>query len=733
MMQYQPSIQNLSNVRATHHTPGKDHLYYVDSSQGELWWLPVSLATLLIHKNEPLLASRQINLNVFGAMDLLWTSTTKQLAARSSARILTLANVTTLADITPAWMSQETNWTSVPVNNTVTVPLEATPQPPSGWFYAVRIPYGGVGEFHYAKLRIYKSGTQTWIEWATYSTSSTPYRLTTGFTDVRDILLSEDEKDLYLAAQYEVDGQNYVLYSPQTGNTAIPYPDFSSQAQPIHDEPLVDPRQMAMDGDYLYVVDSNTLWRINLLTRAQVRVVEGFSEGTGLLLSRQGTFLTAYLSDAKGHVFEVDLSGFPPDSDTVQTPPPLQVSEPDYKLNTMQSGSLCWTGPEHSAFYMPLQDKREVALIDLRTGITTIEGQTLTGVPGPWSVEAISGSKLYVACETEIGQFSRTIEKSSKLLLGIGLIPFGYINHSEQNPAFPQPDDGKVNTSSVPGYYFSDYPNLSFGGELSLMVNHELGWTQGIRFYSLKLTNLNSAKTRVLTDSFVDMKWDEKAIQPQFVGESTASNAGLYPIRNPSDLWYNPYLAAKVRTGVQDNGHNVLTVEFFDANKQPVANGNYTRLIFIDNTRCGGGLQLPRIGTPSAAPMPGVYPKLACGCLSYGDKNNLVELDFTAWQPQSAGTYSLRIVRGGANLAPLAQDGTVSALPVLFTKKLTAATKPFRVGHILGDCDVANVIIYLSVPARVIDGFGWVDLGAHDSESFTLIKGEVTHSPWSEP
>ncbi|CAM4520093.1 hypothetical protein [Corallococcus exiguus] len=104
-----------------------------------------------------------------------------------------------------------------------------------------------------------------------------------------------------------------------------------------------------------------------------------------------------------------------------------------------------------------------------------------------------------------------------------------------------------------------------------------------------------------------------------------------------------------------------------------------------------------------------------------------------AWQPQGSGSYSLRVSGGGGNIPLLAQDGTVTPAPTLVSKTRTSANKAIRVGHILGNCDVANVTLALNVPSRVIDGFGWVNLGAYTSRSFTVIKGPISHTPWTEP
>ena len=57
-----------------------------------------------------------------------------------------------------------------------------------------------------------------------------------------------------------------------------------------------------------------------------------------------------------------------------------------------------------------------------------------------------------------------------------------------------------------------------------------------------------------------------------------------------------------------------------------------------------------------------------------------------------------------------------------------------KVGHILGSCNVASVSISLSVPAAIIDGYRWVNLGAYPSQTFTLVPSTTAMStPWVDP
>jgi hypothetical protein len=713
MMNYNTRLPGLNSARGTHYDELSGRFYYATGG-GEVYLLPTSPASVVLQKSESINKGGLKNLNGLGVSDLSW-ATTNELRAINGARLLLLSGFNSLDEIAVSAL-QEANW-----NASVTA-LPEDGSNTTGRFYAFRIPQDG--DYHYAKVRIYKSGTQTRIDWVTYNVSPNARRVGAGYeADMRDIIVSEYETVMYFTASYAGGGGGRVFRTVRVPHPTND-PQFASYADEIHAEPLNDPQQMALDGGFVYVVDSTSLWRIDIGFGEQVEVVKGLAGGTGLLLNVESGALKAYISTAAGDLFIVDISDF-----DGANPIPLPAKSRDLGG---ASGFMSWADRERTAIYVALRNTRQVLRIDPQNSslVPNIEGETPVSEQVPWSVEILGDNKLYVACETEIGEFSRSIAASDNLLLGIGLIPFDYINNSAANPAEPAADDGKADTSSAPGYYFSGHPNLPFGGVLTLQLNHQKAWNSGIRYYSVKLKNLLSGKSRDITSSFVDFQWKETETPPRFKDETTSPSGGLYPVREPEHLWYNPYMAAKISTDFSDNGHNVLTVEFFGESKQPVSNGTFHRLICIDNTRCRGALELPRLGTAVTPPAAGDYPSLICGCLAYETKNDLLEIDFKAWQPQGSGTYSLSLSRG---VPGLAQSGSVTSTPELMTKQTLAPGKPIRVGHIMGDCDVANVVIYLSVPSRVIDGFGWVHLGVNTHKSFTLIKGPLTHTPWTSP
>lgn len=716
MMTYQTRIPNLTQVRGTHYTPGTNHLYY--TANNSVFYLPVTPSTILVERTQTINVGGTLNLNGFlPSNDLKWTGTQLQV---SNGRISPLSSAPSSLDQIPASTLTAVNWATAPTS------IGETGQSPTGAFYAIRLSYSG--DFHYVKLRVYQANNRTYFEWVTFTLSPNPVAVVNGLPDdVRDLVISENETMLYFSATVDegngLEGGVYV--SPRVNTTTTPYPEFSSLAQRVNTEPLEDPQQFAVEEGFIYIMAAQGLWRISPDSGDKELIVDcGNKGGTGLLLAPTDTGVNAYISDDSGKIYVVDISEF-------SGAAPMLPSEPAYSLES-SCGFMTWANDVRSALYVTLPAVNKIVRIDLTTRTTAVEATLPTAVSAAWSVEVISDNRLYAAGDSELGELARAIAATNVLMLGIGLIPFDYINNSINfNTSQLGIDDGKANTSTAPGYYFSTYPNLPFGGELSLMINHAQAWNSNIRFYTISLMTLRTGITRSITDSFVDLKWDSGA--NKFLPETLTASGGYYAIRKPDELWYNAFLGGKIRTAVAQNGHNVLTVRFYDANKQLVTNGTFTRLLLIDNTRCNVNLQLPRKGTATAAPAAGVYPTLTCGCLGYDSKDDRLEVDFKAWQDQGSGTYALRFYLGGRLIGNLNTNGTVDTVPTLHVKNTASSNKPLRVGHILGDCDIGNVRITLSSPSRIIDGFAWVNLGSSTEKLFTLVRAPVTHTPWTEP
>jgi hypothetical protein len=357
----------------------------------------------------------------------------------------------------------------------------------------------------------------------------------------------------------------------------------------------------------------------------------------------------------------------------------------------------------------------------------------------PWSVQVFSESSLTVISDGAIFDLERGVLPSSDVLLGIGLVPFDFIKSSKDNPTSLGPTDGKATTPA--SYYFGGYPDLAFGGRLTFLLDHQLAHNGGLQYYRLSLAKLDELNQpldngRVIKEPFTDMIWNPAPADgkgPRFEPKITsAAGNGMFSVRKPSERWYNPFTGAYFNTGLTDNGHNRLKVEFFNSPTQTSATTSYSRILYIDNTSSSVTLNYLRRGTAASPPAATDYqtPE-GCGLISYGTKDDRIEIDLTAVHP-AGGKYTLSFYRGPAYLFSVTGDLTTSA--TLQTVKERSPGVPLRIGHLTGNCDIANISIGLSAPApRVINGYGWVNLSAYTSKSFTLAKPPLTHSDWSPP
>jgi hypothetical protein len=725
--------------RGSHYTRGSDFMFYVNELSPQIFRQPVNPATMIVQQvPKALISLQQHNLNANSGPDLRWTGgTAKKLEALSNGKIMKLSgSFTSLDQISPETLAGIA-WGSISANNSE---LNEDGQSTTGNFYAVWIPFTG-GDAQYAKVRIFKD-TTTKIEWVTYVVGTTPIKLHTLTENLapRDVVMSEFESDIYVSGGVGAEG--YVVKFqriiggpfPQYTNTGVPLTVLGSAA------PVLSPQQMVVDGNSIYVVAEGGLFLLQPESYTQVQVVSGIANPIGLLLDKQKSTTVAYISDQAGQVYVVDISQFTAPTfdeatgtqsgfvDAIPAPSPT----PGLALGG-PSGFLTWADDAHTAFYAPVVGATgKIQRVDIVASSATAE---LTAadptLANPWSVAVFAEGSVSAVCDSAIYDIERGLVVTAELALGLGLIPFDFITNSKINPVTPAPLDGRVTTppTPAPGYYFSSTPNLAFGGQLSLLINHPAAWNSGLRYYKLSITNDTTGVKRDITGTFTDLRWNSMASPPRFEARNADVQGGFFPVRSPSELWYNPFLAALINTALSDNGYNRLKLDFYTS-KTAASSASYTRLIYVDNTRTSVTLNYMRRGTSTTAPAPSNYvaPE-ACGLIPYDSKDDLIEIDLTAVHPGGLGKYYLSFSRGSTGLFTVTGDLTSST--TLLTVKERSPGVPLRVGHLTGNCDIANVGISLNAPTPgVINGFGWVNLGSSAYRSFTLAKPPLTHTNW---
>lgn len=721
--------------RGSHYNKGADYIFYVNEQNRGIYRQPVNPATLITQQAPKKITSGSThNINGLGAVDLKWTGTNLQ--GQNGAKVIKLTTTaTSLDEISPDTI-KNLGWGAVSGNNSISETGQTTAP---GVFFAVQVLVTGYDP-HYVKVRIFKEGSDTKMEWMAYSMSTRPwlmYTLSTDYPAPRDIIVSPYESDLYVSGGNAGSGY-YVLQIQRT--VAGSFPQYSDYPTPLHDSSVAsnepnainNPQQLVVDGTTIYVIADGGLFMIDSLSNRQGCVVSGIANPIGLLLDAQGATKKAYISDTSGNIYVANITDFQLFDVDGNPSQPIAAPSPTASLALGgQSGFLTWADDTHTVFYATRVNDKKTVRVDLIANSVATEDNT---GDSPWSIEVFDEHSLTVICDASIGDAERGIPiplTNVPLLMGIGLIPFDYIKNSAGNPAVPSTDDGTVTTPV--GYFFGGNANLPFAGSLSLMINHKEAWNSNVRYYKITMSNDTTGITRTITNSFGDMKWNATANPPRFELVSTGAQNGFFPIRNIADLWYNPYLAAIISTTNADNDFNRLKIDFYDANKQPIANGSFTRLIYIDNSVPTGKLYDIRRGTDIQAPGPNDYASAdACGLLAYTTKDDLVAVDLNAYHTKAGGTYSVAFKRGATTLFSV--SGAVGTDPVLLTITERLPGQPLRVGHLTGDCDIANVSISLSVPSRAINGYSWVNLSASSGKAFTLAPaGSATHTTWTPP
>lgn len=730
-------LQSISSgVRGTHYAPGMSHVYFVKnnnntgSTVGQLARIRVTPVEKVSDGNILINGGDSINLDS-GLPDVRWVKP-QQPAAPFVQRLAT----TTIYKF-PA--PPANGLLGIDPVTLIALPYKIGDIPENGQgnsYFAAKTPLG-----NYAVFRIYQGSAPgtTMIEWITYKMNTNHEIIGFNYADPRDVVISEDFDTAYVSGLDEF-GIDRVFAVSNSGSTNAPSYSImggpSGYAIDVPPQPLVATAQLAIDpanSAAIYVVDATALWRIEI-NADTTKVVDIPNGGRGLLIDNNRI---AIISDIQGNLFEVDLAS---------PSPTLTPLHPSIGNLGGPSGFLTWADETKTSFFAtvldPVNSVRQVNPQMLESN-EYLNLQTLAQpLLNPWSVEVFSPSRMFMATEGEVGTLELSIA-SNALVLGIGLVPFDYIIQDPNSQ-----DRGKADTTPATGYFYQ-VNKVPFGGNLNLMINHPKAHNAGLRFFRVTLTQVGAAAGKFVTESFTDLRWKSDGGTPKFY-ETPVSSTGAtppagtpahaYPIRPPNELWYNAYLGTIMPARIVENavvtirnGLYEMKVEFFDQSGQLVVGETKTYVILLDNNLCNAALFPPRIGNPP----PLVHPMLDCGCIAYVDKNEKIALDFKAWQLNGAANYTLRLYRGGKILPHLTQMGTTNTSDAVQTKTTTnlPLSPTFKVGHMLGDCNVASIRVDISVLPRAIDGYRWVGaLSGSKTFDFTLVPSSVPMStPWTDP
>ncbi|HEX8433733.1 hypothetical protein, partial [Archangium sp.] len=324
----------------------------------------------------------------------------------------------------------------------------------------------GTGNF--AKLRIFKDAAsgKTKVEWATYRFGKYITPVGFGYQDPRDLVLAVENgvTVAYVSALRKVNGRDvgtvYRVPRDDTAGSKLFKP--ASAAYIVADwavrkagEPVRnDPRQLAVHGGYVYIVNSDALLRVNPKVRTLEVVYTGLTGATGLLLSKDGT--RAYVTD-----MAVDAA-------TGKTGRLLSININSEGKGTLHkvlrtelgaTGLLEWADDEHTALYLSRLDSNEVIRLRDLEAPTLAAEPVLTATPKrSQSVMVMTTHGLFIVSDDEIGTLDAELPVDPGILvMGIGLIPFQFIEQDATSP-----NAGRADTSTTS--YFFQVNNVPFGG-----------------------------------------------------------------------------------------------------------------------------------------------------------------------------------------------------------------------------------------------------------------------------
>ena len=265
--------------------------------------------------------------------------------------------------------------------------------------------------------------------------------------------------------------------------------------------------------------DPGRILRIDLVSGAQTVLFDAVANGIGLALSADGNtaWVTEQPSDADTRLVRVDLATR---NKSVVLP------------GLTAAFFLRWVDASRSALYLVERDPANaVRSVDVTTGAISSR-VVASGLPSrPSSVYPIPGPRLLVCSDTELSSVelaAGAFSAAGTYLLGIGHVPATEISA-----------DGYATTDAS---YFFHVVDCPFGGTLPVMINHERAFGEGNRYYQVYLKGVKQ------TAAFTDYLWSTAL--NRFVAVTVApDDSGYWPVRAPSQLWYNHWLGGLVNTG----------------------------------------------------------------------------------------------------------------------------------------------------------------------------------------
>jgi hypothetical protein len=476
----------------------------------------------------------------------------RQMVRQNNAKIINLGNVDFDA-LTHVELQNLPYGTAPIIGNN-----DATNKLVTGDVFAVQT---NVGNF--TKIKVLNYDYNMKIQWVTYKLGPRYRVLGTGYTQPEDIKVTSGGRYAYVTER----GGNFLRVDLTNANRA---------AATLVTSGITAPHQIALDEAHgqAYVPEftagaTGRIWRIDLSGGTKTAVFTGLQGCTGLLVTQDLGF--AYVAEQVPGANRVARINLATAQRVVLT---TGVNNPFF---------LEWGDEHESRIIVPERDPtNRISMIDLSNSPVAVS-HLLTGVPSrPSSLVLTNPGTMIVCSDSEIDQFdlsSALFSLAGPLFMGIGLVPVDHIINTGDNNT-----DGYADTTDNPGYILQ-VKDAPFGGTLAIMINHNAALLAGARYYKLFVNQVTPAPTPPIEphQSFSDYLWN--AGSSSFVPQTTGPDAGgFYPVRLPTQIWYNPLLGYMLDTSILTNGLCVINIKLYNAAhvEIPVAS-IHSRRVKIDN------------------------------------------------------------------------------------------------------------------------------------------------------
>jgi hypothetical protein len=487
--------------------------------------------------------------------DIWWeqiNTVKRQMVPQNNAKILNLG-VVDFDDLTHAELQNLPYGTAPIIGNN-----DASNKLVNGDVFAVQTNVG-----NYTKIKVLHYDYNLKVQWVTYKVGPRYRVIGTGYTQPEDIKVTSGGRYAYVTER----GGNFLRVDLTNANRP---------AAQVVTSGLTAPHQIALDEAHgqAYVPEftggaTGRIWRIDLSGGSKTAVFSGLQGCTGLLITKDLRF--AYVAEqvsGANRVARINLATAQREILTSSLTAPFFME---------------WGDQFESRIILAERDPaNRITMLDLSAAPVAVS-HLLTGVPNrPSSTVMTNPATMIVCCDSEIDQYdlsSALFSLAGPLFMGIGLVPVDHIINTGDNNT-----DGYADTTDNPGYILQ-VKDAPFGGTLAIMINHNAALLAGARYYKLFVNQVTPAATPPMEprQSFSDYLWNSGS--SSFVPQTTGPDAGgFYPVRLPTQIWYNPLLGYMLDTGILANGLCVINIKLYDAAhvEIPVAS-IHSRRVKIDN------------------------------------------------------------------------------------------------------------------------------------------------------